>query len=363
LNNAQVKNPFINSSKMFDKKLIIGMPAGSLANPGRGGNLIQLLEKAGFKTHGYESGGPSTFSTLNYLFGWDGRPQEFGSQLGIGELDVAIAGEDWIQERILELSLEYKTSLQLEKVLSLNRGSVKLVGITNDPTKASTAEFLAQLCASKELITVVTEMPYLALNWIRETLKKINRFEDYADFSVQKYKTPSRIKKGILIYETWGKTESKIKHGGADIGLEITQSGSSIRNYGLTITETVIESETGIYINPDLKHDSSKLELLKMFLLNLYGVVNAENKVMILFNVKNEKVTELESYMAANTLFADEPTKNAGKLFTEFSIQVEIGNKKQPLAVIRYELAKLGAVNIDTIPIDSSIKSMDVLNL
>ena len=83
---------------MSKKQLIIGMPAGSLANPTRGGNLVSLLEKAGFRTKGYESGGPSRFLTTGYLFGWDGRPQEFGSQLGIGELDVAIAGDDWIRE-------------------------------------------------------------------------------------------------------------------------------------------------------------------------------------------------------------------------------------------------------------------------
>jgi len=347
---------------MYKIQLKIGMPAGSLANPGRGGNLIDLLEKAGFKTKGYDAGGPSSFTTVNFLYGWDGRPQEFGSQLGIGELDVAIAGADWIQERILELSLEYKTEIKLEKVLSLNRGGVRLVGITNAPQYKTTEEFLSNLCSQKKLITVVTEMPYLALNWIQNSLKKIGKFEEYSDFSVQKYKSPSRIQNGILIYETWGKTEAKIKNGGADIGLEITQSGSAIRNYGLHITETVIESETGIYINPELKKDSDKHEILKMFLLNLYGVVNAENKVMVLFNVPNEKVEDIEAYMGKNTLFADEPTKNTGKYFTEFSIQVNIDNKAQSLAMIRYQLASNGAVNINTIPIDSSIQSIDVLN-
>jgi ATP phosphoribosyltransferase len=348
---------------MLNIQLTIGMPAGSLASPGRGGNLIDLLEKAGFKTKGYDAGGPSSFTTVNFLYGWDGRPQEFGSQLGVGELDVAIAGADWIQERILELQLEYKTDIKLEKVLSLKRGGVKLVGITNAPQFKTTEEFLINLCSQKKLITVVTEMPYLALNWIQNSLKKIGKFEEYAAFSVQKYKSPSRIQQGILIYETWGKTEAKIKNGGADIGLEITQSGSAIRNYGLTITETVIESETGIYINPELKKDSEKLEILKMFLLNLYGVVNAENKVMVLFNVPNDKVTELEDYMSSHNLFADEPTKNVGKLFTEFSIQVNKDNKQQSLALVRYELAKRGAVNIDTIPVDSSIQSIEVLGL
>jgi len=348
---------------MTNDQLIIGMPAGSLANPARGGNLVLLLEKAGFRTTGYETGGPSHFTTTNYLFGWDGRPQEFGSQLGIGELDVAIAGEDWIRERILELKLEYDTDICLEKVLSLNRGGVKLVGIINNLKLNSTEEALEEICNAKELIIVVTEMPYLALNWIQDSIRKIGRFEDYSDFSVQKYKTPSRIKKGILIYETWGKTEAKIKNGAADIGLEITQSGSAIRNYGLKITETVLESETGIYINPQLKKNKEKSELLKMFLLNLYGVVNAENKVMILFNVENEKAGGIEKYLRDNELFADEPTKNIGKSFTEFSIQVDVENKRQSLSMVRYELAKRGAANINTIPIDSSIRDINVLKL
>lgn len=348
---------------MSSKQLIIGMPAGSLADCKRGGNLIELLEMAGFKTKGYDSGGPSSFTSINLLFGWDGRPQEFGSQLGIGELDVAIAGDDWIQERILELKLEYNTHIKLEKVLSLKRGGVRLVGITNAPEFKTTSEFLTNLVKTKKLITVVTEMPYMTLNWIQNTLKGIGKYDEYSTFSVQKYKTPARIEKGILIYETWGKTESKIKNGGADLGLEITQSGSAIKNYGLTITETVLESETGIYINPALKKDKEKTELLKMFLLNLYGVVNAENKVMILFNVSNEKVSEIEGYLGDNELFADEPTKNAGKSFTEFSIQVNKDNKKQSLAMVRYELAKRGAANIDTIPIDSSIQNMEVLKI
>jgi ATP phosphoribosyltransferase len=346
---------------MAEITLTVGMPAGSLANPNRGGNLINLLEDAGFKTKGYEDGGPTQFSTINFLFGWDGRPQEFGSQLGINELDVAIAGDDWIKERVIELKLEYKTEINLEKILSLNRGHVKLVGITNDPEKRGFNDYLTYLCGKKSLITVAAEMPYLALDWIQNTLKSIGQYDAFQDFSVQKYKTPSKIKKGVLIYETWGKTEAKVKNGGADIALEITQSGSAIRNYGLHIAETVICSETGIWINPSIKNNSEKSDLLKMFLLNLYGAVHAENKVMILFNVPHNLVDEIEKYLSHNKLFADEPTMNPGKIFTEFSIQVDLGNKELPLAKIRYQLAKLGAVNIDTIPLNSSIPSLGVL--
>ncbi len=346
---------------MTDQILKIGMPAGSLANPNRGGNLVKLLEDAGFKTSGYESGGPSKFSTINYLFGWDGRPQEFGSQLGINELDVAIAGDDWIKERILEFKLEFNTNIELEKVLSLKRGKVKIVGIANSTDSVDIDSFVKKLCQTKEIIVIVSEMPYLALDWVQNVLQRVGKYEDYSSFSVQNYKTPPKINHGVVIYETWGKTEAKVKNNGADLGVEITQTGSAIRNYGLTIIDTLMESETGIWINPGLKQSTKKNELLKMFLLNLYGVVNAENKVMILFNVPNDNVDEVEKYLSENNLFADEPTKNIGRSFTEFSIQVDITNKEIPLAKVRYELAIRQAVNINTIPIESSIQSIEVL--
>jgi ATP phosphoribosyltransferase len=347
---------------MEEQILKIGMPAGSLADPERGGSLIKLLEYAGFKTSGYESGGPSKFSTINYLFGWDGRPQEFGSQLGINELDVAIAGDDWIYERKLEMQYEYNKNIELEKILSLRRGFVSIVGILNADYEHNTIEdYLKVLCSDKKIITIVSEMPYIALNWLIEKLKNIGEYKNFSKFSVQKYKTPHKINHGIIVYETWGKTEAKVKNLGADIGVEITQTGNAIRNYGLKIIDTVMNSETGIWISPGLKKDVKKADLLKMFVLNLYGVVNAENKVMILFNVANSNVRQIEQYLRDNNLFADEPTVNAGKTFTEFSIQVDITNHVIPLAKIRYELAQRKAVNINTIPVDSSIQNIDIL--
>ena len=342
------------------EKLVIGMPAGSLADSKRGGSLVNLLEQAGFCTKGYEQGGPSTFKSINYLFGWDGRPQEFGSQLTIGELDVAIAGDDWIQERIYELELEYNTEIRLEKALSLQRGDVRIVGIApGDITCENASDYLKELCADKPIITVVSEMPYMALHWVRSCLEALGLLDEYSDFSVQNYKTPPKIEKGILIYQTWGKTEAKLRNGGADIGLEITQSGSAIRNYGLRIIDEIMSSETSIWINPAIRNDTEKSDLLDMFLLNLYGAINAEDKVMLLFNVANPDADVIEQYLSENNLFANEPTVNRGKDFTQYSIQVDAGGAKQPVARIRYELARIGAKNIDTIPLLSSIPSLD----
>ena len=345
----------------METKLKIGMPAGSLADPNRGGNLINLLINSGFTVSGYAQGGPTKFTSVNYLFGWDGRPQEFGSQLEINEIDVAIAGNDWIKERVLEMKLEYNREVDLERVLELNRGGVKLVGIVEGDEFNTIEDFLKNLCSQKKLITVVSEMPYMALDWLRTKLDEIGLLDKFQAFSVQKYKTPSKIESGIVIYETWGKTEAKIKNGGADIGLEITQSGSAIKNYGLKIIDTIMHSQTSIWINPKIKKDPEKLELLHMFLLNLYGSINAENKVMLMFNVSNMDVNEIDNYLREKNLFADEPTKSIGKDFTVYNVQVDKGNVNEPLAKVRFELAKRGATSINTLPVQSSIANIKVI--
>jgi len=344
-------------------KLVIGMPAGSLADPNRGGNLIGLLKHAGFPTKGYDAGGPTKFPLNAVLMGWDGRPQEFGAQLAIEELDIAIAGDDWIQERVLEFKYEYNQDIKLEKVLSLNRGGVRLVIIHNPLTEGLTFDaWLADLLSKKRVITMVAEMPYLALDWFQKKIAALGFAESHSGFSVQKFKTPPRIDAGLVVYETWGKTEAKVVNGSVDFGLEITQTGSAIRNYGLQMGEEVYNSETGIWANPKIRQNEEKLELARMFLLNLQGSIYAEDKVLLFFNVKNELVPATLDFLSKNSLFGDEPTMNQGNGYTEFSVQVSTSNKTMGLAKVRFELAKLGATHIETVPLDSCITSLDALN-
>jgi ATP phosphoribosyltransferase len=346
---------------MEKTQLKIGMPAGSLASPTRGGNLIDLLSAAGFRTSGYDKGGPTKFTGTSLLFGWDGRPQEFGAQLEIGELDVAIAGDDWIQERVLEMRIEHGVEINLERVMTLNRGEVQLVGIVADSAFKSTEAFLEKLAQQKSLVVVASEMPYLALDWIQRKLAAIGLAERFRGHSVQKYKTPPKITQGVLVYESWGKTEAKVKNGAVDIGLEISQSGSAIKSYGLTVVETVMRSQTSVYTHAAVSKDPEKRELLDMFLVNLHGAVHAETKVMLLFNVPNALSEEVDRYLRTNNLFGEEPTLSRGKEFTEYNIQVDAADFAQPVALVRYTLAKLGARSINTIPITSSIPGIRMI--
>jgi ATP phosphoribosyltransferase len=122
-----------------------------------------------------------------------------------------------------------------------------------------------------------------------------------------------------------------------------------------------MRSETGIWINPAIRVKPEKYDLAKMFLLNLYGSIYAENKVLIFFNVQKDRVEAVLDYLRSNRLFGDEPTMNEGANYTEFSIQMDTKATELPLAKVRYELAKLGATYLETVPLDSCIPGLDAI--
>lgn len=347
---------------MSETKLIIGMPAGSLADPTRGGSLVNLLRNAGFPTKGYDQGGPTTFPLHSFIVGWDGRPQEFGAQIALGEVDIAISGDDWMRERTLEMQIEYNREIHLQKVLSLKRGDVRIVIIRTESGAGDCDAWLTALLKSKTLVTMVSEMPYLALDWFRKKCAQLGFAESHKTFSIQKFKTPPKIANGLVIYETWGKTEAKVKQGAVDLGLEITQSGSSIRNYGLEIADVVMQSEAGIWANADLKANPEKHDLARMVLLNLYGSIFAEDKVLVLFNALKTDKQKILDYLERNKLFGTEPTMNEGDKYMEFSIELKTHDPKLPIARVRYELAKIGATAIETVPLESSIPSLTAID-
>ena len=348
---------------MSNEQLVIGLPAGSLADRHRGGSLIQLLDHAGFPTKGYDKGGPSIFPITPFLVGWDGRPQEFGAQLALKEIDIAIGGRDWIRERQLEFQYEYGMDVPLTFVQSLERGHVRIVIIARpEEAEGGVDAYLGALVRDNRLVTMVSEMPYLAYDWFKKKADALGFGESHGAFSVQKFKTPPRIDQGIVIYETWGKTEAKVTNRSVDFGLEITQTGSAIQNYGLAILDEVMTSETTIWASPALKEQPAKYDLARMFLLNLYGSIHAENKVLVSFNAKKSDEQKLLAYLTDAHAFGDEPTMSEGVNFTEFSIQVDAGSRDLPLARVRYELAKLGATSIETIPLESSIPSLNAVD-
>jgi len=77
------------------------------------------------------------------------------------------------------MRLEYGVEVNLARVMTLNRGEVQLVGIVADPAYTTEA-FLKSLAPSKPLLTVASEMPYLALYWMQRKLAAVGLGAEYA---------------------------------------------------------------------------------------------------------------------------------------------------------------------------------------
>jgi len=239
---------------------------------------------------------------------------------------------------------------------------VRLVGIVRPEKEfASAVELFQELAGRKPLITAVAEMPYLALEWIMRRLRDAGVADAFGKFSVQKYTTPPRIDRGVAHLRNLGQDRGQ----GGKMAARIWASKSPRRQRHQELRPPHHRRGhgvgTSIWVNPKLRANEVKTGLLRMFLLNLHGAINAENKVLLLFNVPVANAAEVEAYLVRNNLFADEPSRISGKAYTEYSIEVDSASDKLPLARIRYELALMGARGIDTIPLTSSIPAVGAI--
>jgi hypothetical protein len=96
-----------------------------------------------------------------------------------------------------------------------------------------------------------------------------------------------------------------------------------------------------------------------MFLLNVYGATHAENKVALVQRPRTR-------FGRGRALPLDEqPLRRRAHdeqgQGTEYNIQVDADDAEKPVAMVRFELARLGARSINTIPITSSIPGIKVI--
>ena len=96
-----------------------------------------------------------------------------------------------------------------------------------------------------------------------------------------------------------------------------------------------------------------KADRVKMM---LEGAVNAKDKDLVIFNVKNENLSDILNYIRQNQLFANEETLVKGKNFSEITLELSTADRQKPLIDILGDLKDLGASSIEGIPLSYSIR-------
>ena len=123
----------------------------------------------------------------------------------------------------------------------------------------------------------------------------------------------------VQVINSDGATEVYIAKG-ADLIVDNTQTGSSLKKAGLKEIETILHSSAGLYAG--VSCTGEKLDKAKMIYEQLLGAITAKKYFDVKFNIANSKIDEVSAYLIENRLCADEPTITPGSGFSQINVLI-----------------------------------------
>jgi ATP phosphoribosyltransferase len=296
-------------------KIILGLPKGSLNNVNRG-NTYQLFVDAGYEVIGYEPGNESyeiNIANDDEIKGFITRPQSTPVELNRGMLDIAIVGEDWVKEESVNNDFE------IEKIGDLDYGQTRLiVAVPNNSPYSSLSEFFKGNKDRKTPILCFTEYPNITRQHIMENEGYKEVFGDAIPL-LQVRGIMDGDNNNVQVINSDGATEVYIAKG-ADLIVDNTQTGSSLKKAGLTELETIMHSSAGLYAGPSSKGE--KMKKAQMIFEQLYGAITARKHFDVKFNIKNQLTREVCEFLRGNQFCSDEPTITSGSKFSQINVLI-----------------------------------------
>jgi len=241
---------------MGERVLKLGIPAGSLQEA-----TAELFRKAGYKL---------SFASRSYYPTIDDpeiqctliRAQEMARYVENGSLDCGLTGKDWIVEN--DAKVEELAELVFSKV---SRRPVRWVlAVPNDSPIHEPKDLEGKVIA--------TEVVNITKRWLAS-----HGVTAHVEFS-------------------WGATEVKPPKL-ADAIVEVTETGSSLRANNLRIVCDLLESTTRFISNAAAAAETWKRRKMDDLLLMLHGAMNAENKVVLMMNIRNSDLNAVLAVLPA----------------------------------------------------------------
>lgn len=295
---------------------MLGLPKGSLNNVNRG-NTHKLLVDAGYEVKGYEPGNEDyEINVLNdpEIKAYLTRPQSAPVELNRKMIDVAIIGEDWVKEESIANHDE-----SIKKLGDLDYGQTRLVvAILNSEPYQNLTEFFRDNSDRDTPILCFTEYP----NLTRQHIMANKGYQDiYSDTKplVQIRGIVEGDNEQVQIINSDGATEVYIAKG-ADLIVDNTQTGGSLKKAGLKILETIMESSAGLYAGPSCI--DAKMDKAQMIYDQLFGAVKARKYFDIKFNISNENVGDVKKFLMEGKFCSDEPTISEGIDYSQVNVLI-----------------------------------------
>ncbi len=231
------------------------------------------------------------------------KPQITSALLAVNKADVGFSGKDWVYENGVEN--------QVEEIMDLGFDPVRIVAAI--PETVDYDDLL------KKHVTIATEYQSLSQKWIDE--KKIDG----------------------SIFRTWGTSEGFVQDTSgalAQILIDNTSTGSSLKANRLKIVDTLMESSTRMYASKEALKDPEKKQKIMELKMLFETVLAARERVMLEMNVSEEKFDALIKGIPS----MKSPTVSS--LFGGNGFAVKIAVKKSEVPTLLPLLHNLGATDI-----------------
>jgi ATP phosphoribosyltransferase len=225
------------------------------------------------------------------------KPQNVGELLELGSHDAGFTGIDWIKE----------SNAQVEEIMDLGLDRVRIVAAV--PAELSDADLKAKK------IVVATEYVNLAESWLMT--------------NGYRYR----------ILRTYGATEV-FPPDDADMIIDNTASGQTLRDNGLKVIDTILESSTRFVAGKAAMADKEKRARIEELAMLFKAVLDARERVMLEMNVTGERFSALVSGLPAMR----SPT--VSPLNGDEGFAVKIAVKRRDVPELLPKLKRLGATDI-----------------
>lgn len=231
------------------------------------------------------------------------KPQIASALLASNKADVGFSGKDWVYENGVQD--------EVEEIMDLGFDPVRIVAAI-----PNTVDFDALI---KKPVTIATEYQTLSKKWVEE--KKIDG----------------------KIFRTWGTSEGFVQDNEdslAQILIDNTSTGSSLRANNLKIVDTLMTSSTRMYASKEALKDPEKKQKIMELKMLFESVLNARGRVMLEMNVAKDKFDGLIKALPS----MKSPT--VSPLFGDDGYAVKIAVKKSEVPTLLPKLQSLGATDI-----------------
>ncbi|MDR2029830.1 MAG: ATP phosphoribosyltransferase [Treponema sp.] len=273
------------------EKLRILIPKGRIFD-----NISRLFEEAGFPI----SLADRTYRPVigaDWLDGKIMKPQNVGELLELGSHDAGFTGLDWIRE----------SGAGVEEILDLGFDRVRVVAAI--PAGLEEGEL------KKQRIVAATEYVNLAEEWLKQSGYQFR------------------------ILRTYGATEV-FPPDDADMIIDNTASGQTLKDNGLRIIATLLESSTRFVASRAALADKEKRGRIEELAMLFKAVLDGRERVLLEMNVAKSRFAGLVSGLPAMR----SPT--VAPLYGDEGYAVKIAVKKSDIPDLIPRLKKLGAGDI-----------------